>query len=507
MRNRRDIGALAMSALLACAGCASGQPPSPPLPQALATDLDKTIGTAWSRITNAPGIAVAVYTPDGVYARGFGATDIRTGEAVTADTAFYIASTTKAVTAMAMNLLHHRGELNLDQTLRQFSPDAPFPDAVQAERVTLRNLLTHTSGIANEPIVFRSAFTGEHTPDQLWSLLGESQVNAQAPLGSFRYTNVGYNILTILTDRRLGVRWQDLLAREIFAPAGMSHTTAYMSKARQEGWSLARPHSSRTAAGAERVDFEKTDGMMQSAGGLVMSANDAVRWLELLANDGRIGGKQILPADVVRESRELVVKAGPAGGDLTRETYGLGWYVGSYRNEVTVHHGGGFAGYASLISYMPERRYGVAVFVNDSGAGSALPEAISRYAYDRLLGRPEARDADATAARLVEAFKTRIAGMAADEANRAGRKWTLSQPKASYAGAYYSPLMGTLLLSVDGENLSAQLGPLRSEIEPYTLPDSMRVAFGGSGSVIRFEVGQNGKVAAAIFSGARFEKQ
>ncbi|CAN0462318.1 unnamed protein product, partial [Phaeothamnion confervicola] len=222
--------------------------------------------------------------------------------------------------------------------------------------------------------------------------------------------------------------------------------------------------------------------------------------------DGRVRGRQVVPADVVRETRARLAKAGGSRGAFTREDYGLGWYVGRYRDELVLSHGGGFAGFASFISYMPERRIGVAVFVNDSGAGAAMPEAVTQYVYERLLGRAEAADRTAAIAGLKSAFEERIAAVAADKANRAKRPWTLSRPRAAYAGTYESEQLGTLVVTADGEKLSARLGPLHAVAEPYTQPDTIRVAFAGSGMVIGFEIGPDGRAAAANFSGARFQR-
>ena len=501
----RMIASLAAGAILALSACQSPPQPAAPAPK-LAAEFDAVLDAAWAGAAHPPGAAIAVYTPEGVYVRGLGVTDVATGEKVSADTAFYIASTTKAFTALAIDAIAHRGEIDLDATLAGLAPDAPFPAGVHPELVKVRDLLTHTSGIENGPIAFRSAYTGDHTPELMWKLLGASGVNPRAPLGKFEYTNTGYNILTIVTDRKLGVRWQDLLQREIFTPAGMTHSTAYMSKARREGWSIAKPHASLAAGPADRLDIEKTDGMMQSAGGLVVSANDAARWLELLVEDGRVRGRQVVPAEVVRETGARLAKVGAVRGAFTREDYGLGWYVGRYRDDLVLSHGGGFAGFASFISYMPDRRIGVAVFVNDSGAGSAMPEAITQYLYDRLLGRPEAADTAIVVAGLKTAFEDRVAAVVADKANRAKRPWTLSRPRAAYAGTYESEQLGTLVVTADGEKLSARLGPLHADAEPYTQPDSIRAAFAGAGMVIGFEPGPDGQVTAATFNGARFQR-
>jgi CubicO group peptidase (beta-lactamase class C family) len=503
----RVLVTLAAIPVLTLSACQSPQPVpahTPRLEQA--ADFDAVLDAVWAGEAHPPGMAVAVYTPQGVYVRGLGVTDVKTGERVSADTAFYIASTTKAFTALAMNSLAHRGQISLDTTLAQLAPDAAFPTAIHADQVKVRDLLTHTSGIENGPIAFRSAYTGEHTPELMWKLLESSAVNARAPKGKFEYTNTGYNILTIVTDRKLGVRWQDMLQREIFAPAGMTHSTAYMSKAQKDGWSIAKPHASLVAGAADRLDIEKTDGMMQSAGGLIVSANDAARWLELLVNDGQVQGRQVVLPEAVRETRARLAKVGAARGVFTREDYGLGWYVGKYREETVLSHGGGFAGFSSFISYMPERKIGVAVFVNDSGAGSAMPEAVTQHVYDRLIGQPGSDNREAAVAAMKTAFAERIAAVTADVANRAKRPWTLSQPRSVYAGTYESAALGTLIVTAEGEKLSARLGPLHAVAEPYTQQDTIRVAFAGQGMVIGFEVAPDGRIPAANFSGARFQR-
>ncbi len=497
----------ALTAAAALCGCATAAAPPPPL--AIEADLDAFIENAVADLGVVPGLSVAVYTPDGVYARGFGVTDVDTGEPVTADTAFYVASSTKSFTAMAMKILESRGEIDLGQTLAAYAPDAAFPDAVRPGDVTLTNLLTHTSGMDNGPIVYRSAFTGQHTPEILWDLLSASVVNEDAPLGAFDYTNVGYNILTVLTDRARGERWQDLIAREVFEPAGMTHATAYMSKAEREGWSLAKPHFTVLEGGPVRISLMKTDATMQSAGGAVMSANDALRWLDLLIHDGELDGEQVIPADVVRATRERLAVVDGSFGDYGREHYGLGWYIGPYRDELMVHHFGGFAGFRAHVSYLPEKQIGVAAFVNDSSAAFELVDVVANYAYDRLAGYPDAEERGRDGVqRLVERRDQGLERVAADIAARGAREWTLTRPRAAYAGTYDSELLGTLVISLDGDDIYAELGNLSSIAQPFTEPDTIRtelVPF--SGNVIGFEVADDGTVAAAIVQGIRFERR
>jgi CubicO group peptidase (beta-lactamase class C family) len=498
--NRRLFLASSAAILTGCATSAPSAARALPFAAELDAALDRAMGLGVS-----PGLGVAVYTRDGAYARALGVTDLETGESADADTAFYIASATKPLTALTLAALHQRGVLDLDQTLAAFAPDAGFPPAARAEEVRLRNLLTHTSGLANDGIGWRVAFSGEHDPETLWRLLAATGANAEAPLGAFHYTNVGYNIATVLTDRRLGVAWQDLLQREIFAPLGMGRTSARQSQARSAGWRVAKPHMPSPEGDVRRIYLEKTDQTMQSAGGVIMSANDALRWLELMVEDGRVGGRQILPASVIAATREPLAEENEEHEGYQRQHYGLGWHIGPYRDDRLLHHFGSFAGFGTHVSYMPARGVGVAVF-NNNNFDFGLIHALANYVYDKT----GYQDADARFASALEGAASQRANLiprlAADRANRAARAWTLTRPRPAYAGAYENEAFGRIEIAAEGEILTLRFGVLRAAAEPFTRPDSLRVEFvPGMGSAIAFE-GEDAAPAALIFQGQRFAR-
>lgn len=486
--NRRSLIATAGAAVFTRA-----QAKSPLAPQ-----LEAAIGQAMLRKL-APGLGVAVYSREGTYARGFGVTDIETGEPVTTATAFYIASSTKALTSLAFAALHGRGELDLDQTLAAFAPDAPFPAEIQPAQVRLRDLLTHTSGIVNNPIAYRVAFTGQHDPQTLWRLLGSSRANIKAPLGRFQYTNVGYNIATILTDRRMGLPWQDLLRREIFEPADMGRASARMSEANARGWSIAKPHLLAPTGRVERVYLEKTDQTMQSAGGVIMSAESALKWLELLVEGGRVGGRQVIPADVMRETFAARTVAMPHRYDADR--YGLGWYVGSYFGSRILYGFGGFPGHRSHVSFLPDRGIGVAVVTNDSTLADPLTDVIANYVYDAANGRadaPQRFDAglDAVAKRRE---------MLAERAKHPRGDWNLSAPREAYVGHYENADWGRIEVQMEGAGIRIRYGVLSAIAEP-SIANGLRVELvPGSVQTILFE-GSGGPPSALLHQLKRFKK-
>lgn len=470
---------------------------------AFADELDAQITRGMERLGFVPGFSVAVYSPDGVFTRGYGVTDVTSGERADADTAFYIASSTKPLTSLMLLRLAARGEIDLDAKLTNYAPDAPFPAQMRADEVSLRNLLSHTSGIEHDGIATRVAYTGQHDPGTLWRLLGSCAPNAEAPLGAFQYTNTGYNIATILTDRRVGTRWQDLLQREVFRPLGMRHASARMSDAASGGWKVAKPHMA-LPEGVTKVYLEKVDATMQSAGGVIMSANDAARWLELMIEGGVVSGRRVLPAASIEATRAALAQTaeGTEFAGYGREAYGLGWYRGPYRDDVMYHHFGGFTGARAHISYIPARRIGVAAFVNDSGLSPVFTDAVANFAYDRSAGRADAVAAfeaklDAMLQRRDQLFPRIIA----NRAERAARAWSLSRAKQAYAGAYENEQFGRMEISADGDRLNVAFGVLHSPAEPFTDPDSIRVELlPNSGEPIVFQ-GAGAQPEALVYDG------
>src|SRR5262245_57415453 len=133
MDRRSFLCAAALSPLLnACATSAA-----PPLRGALQADFDEALARAAAALPSVPAFGVAVVTHGGAYVRTIGVTEVGGRELATPDTAFYIASSTKALTALAMALLDRRGAIDLDQTIAAFAPDAPFPASARPDAVRL----------------------------------------------------------------------------------------------------------------------------------------------------------------------------------------------------------------------------------------------------------------------------------------------------------------------------------------------------------------------------------
>jgi CubicO group peptidase (beta-lactamase class C family) len=470
---------------------------------------DRVFSHAFKAMEIVPGMAVAVIRGDRiVYIRGFGQADREAGIEATGTTDFYIASATKSFTALAVALLDARGELDLDASLASYFPEVEFDPELKPDSITLRDLLTHTSGLENFGIPFRLAFSGEHTPEILVDVLAFSEPSARAPLGTFQYTNTGYNIAGMIIDRVTGVSWQDQLRELVFEPAGMERTTAYASRPRRQGWPVAAPYTGLGAAGVERLYLEKRDNTMQSAGGMYTTAADLSRWVIAQLNEGRIGDRPVFPAEVIRETQRMQAETSSTYGPFGRDGYGLGWYGGMLGDERLLHHFGGFAGFHAHVSFMPQRGLGVVVLANEAGIGSRLVELVATFAYDWWLGKPDVeKDYAMRVEEMVAARDEARTRVEQGRASRTERTWQLTEPLEAYAGTYVSPELGTVIVWVEEKNLHVRMGNMHSSSTPFTEPNSIRLELvPGGGQVLRFELDEEGKVAAARLVDARFEK-
>lgn len=455
-------------------------------------DFEELANSALARFDKVPGMAVAVTRSDGpILARGWGMADVEQQIPATADTRYYIASSTKAFVGTALAALDARGEIDLDWTLAELAPEINFGPEIRAGEVSLRHMISLQHGLDNEAIAFRLAYSGQADTGTLWNLLSQTEANPDAPLGTFSYNNLGFNLATLLIERRLGLRWQDMLEKEIFAPLGMRQTHAQGLAAARQAANFAAPYHSLHPGGPARLYLEKHDDTMQSAGGLYSSATDMTRWLRLQLSAATGSDRTPLALAAVQARQPISSFDQSFGPSIKRTGYGLGWYSGPYADGTLYHAFGSFAGTRAHTSFFPERDLGVAVMVNDEGTGFLLADLVALFAYDWFIHGPD--QAKATAAQAMDMLEKQSAmqteRMRQGIAQRASRVWQLSLPADAYAGSYCNKAFGTIMLSVEGEDLVARQGRLKAKLEPFTDPDTARIELvPGRGQVMHFQL-------------------
>lgn len=475
---------------------------------------DAQIRNTMATFPDLPGIAVVVIKGDQpIFVRAYGMADKEAGMKADTDTLFYTGSSTKSFTALAAAMLDQEGKIKLSDPVTKYTPGIHFKNELP-DKITIRDLLTHTSGLRNEALVNRLAFSGQIDRGEIDHVFAEGTTFKDADFGKYNYTNLGYNIYGLALHYHLHKQWQDLLQERIFTPAGLKHTTAYVSKARARKFKIVAPYVISTdgpdAGTMVRSGLEKTDENMQSAGGIFMSISDLGRWLNLNMNGGKLDGKQVVPADVIRKAQTGYTKSTrnepPFSGD---GEYGLGWQIGKYRNEKVVYHHGGYPGYRSHVSFMPERKIAVGILVNNDALGGRLADMLAAYAYDWWL---QTQNLEVDYAKQLQdtlkAYESRKQAIAADAARRAKREWQLTKPFTDYAGKYQNDLLGTIEIEAKEKALAVRMGKMYTVATPFTEKDTIRVVMlpGGSGEVMGFVKDAEGNFGSMTYGGIKFTK-
>lgn len=413
-----------------------------------------------------PGLQVAVVLQDGrTWTGSFGTADMNTGRPVTDETRFYIASTTKALTALTAARYAHQGKLDLDASLADaFPPGAHFHPDYDPTTATVRDLLTHTHGLQQGPISIRTAYTGQITNEEILGLLPSHPPRENR---DFAYSNFGYDLIGFLLDPEHTRGWKEVEQHEVLDPLGMTHTTSYRSRLPDS--LIAFPHEI-GPEGMQRIRLAKGDANLGPAGGHFTTARDLARLLLVELNHGRLGGEQVIPAAVIDETQRPQVAQQRTFLHYDRHAWGLGWDIGTVDGDTVIHRPGGFNGYYANAAFLPHYGFGIAVLCNGGGSGARLAELVAGAIYDELRGR------DDPAARLDRGLDE-LAGLLADRQAQAAERvagYALlgapRRPLDAYTGTYADDLIGTVEIVADGPNLRFEMGMVASDLQQKDVP-------------------------------------
>ena len=356
MKQRIIVIALSAITLIACAmGMAQGTDEA-----AVKARLDQVAGSYTSG--NAFMGAVLVVDGDRVLLdKGYGMADLEWGIANAPDVKFRLGSLTKQFTATLVLLLQEDGKLKIDDPVSKYLPDVPKA----WEKITLANLLGHTSGIPSftdmkEFGVWRMS---PHTTEEELALFRDKPLDFE-PGAKFAYSNSNFEVLGAVIEKVSGKKYGDLLRERLFEPLGMKDsgldTDELILPKRAQGY----------MPGKGGLVLARSESMTVpwAAGSIYSTTGDLLKW-----EHGLFGGK-ILSAD------SLKAMTTPGKG-----SYGLGVFVADMGGLKEVSHGGGIEGFNTNLIYVPERRIAVVVLSNVNGAA---PGVMGNQLLDVVLGKP-----------------------------------------------------------------------------------------------------------------------
>jgi CubicO group peptidase (beta-lactamase class C family) len=311
-----------------------------------------------------PGGVVAV-ARDGEleFARAYGMANLTHDVPMSVDTRNNIGSTSKQFTAFAILLLAKQGKLSLDDDIRDHIEE--LPDL--GETVTIRHLLTHTSGYRE--FLNALAMTGRRLGegdyidrDELIEIVQRQPELQNAPGAEWNYNNTAFGLLTVVVERSTDQPFPDWMKENVFRPLGMNNT--FVRPHRE----FVIPHASMGYGPERRGGYrERTDlsGAM-GAGGIYTTVGDLAKWMHNLQT-GQYGGSHLV--------EQMTTRFVLADGDTTG--YGLGLFVDEFRGLKRIHHGGADNAHRSHFALYPEVGVGIIVHSNYAAFGGSVPAGVT----------------------------------------------------------------------------------------------------------------------------------
>jgi CubicO group peptidase (beta-lactamase class C family) len=321
------------------------------------------------------GFAIAVIQ-DGkvILSRGYGARDVKKNLPVTEKTLFAIGSATKSFTVTSLGVLVDQGKLDWDKPVRDYLPDFKMWDPFATERMTPRDLVTHRSGLPRHDLMwYNSPFSRQELFDRLRYLEPNKDFRT-----TFQYQNLMFMTAGYLGGRVAGTTWEQLVRKTIFEPLKM--TSSNFSIADSE-------KSSDYSRGSQLVNDNPIDMPFRNidsigpAGSINSNIEDMTKYIMMYLAKGK--GVVSAMNEMQMMMPQMAIQAPSPDKELGDLSYGMGFFVTTYRGHKFVHHGGNIDGFSSLVAFLPEDNIGLVILTNQNS--SALPAVVAYNVWDRLL--------------------------------------------------------------------------------------------------------------------------
>jgi CubicO group peptidase (beta-lactamase class C family) len=390
-----------------------------------------------------PGTALAVVHGDRVaLAKAYGLRDVEANLPVTTATQFLICSITKSFTATGMALLHNEGRLDWTKPVRDYMPEFRLQDAVATERVTVRDLLCHQSGLPRHDWVH---FPGDRMAAEMLGLMRHLELSRDIR-AAWQYNNLCYNVAGLLIERLSGQSYEAFTRARLTDKLGMTVSFTLDDLEASADAAKAYMMHEDTLLPAMRLPIRTMAG-----GAINTSVADLASWMRLHLGKGEFDGERLLPAALVGELHApRVYNTVPGFAEFGEAHYGLGFQSLSYRGDRIVSHGGGWPGWGTLMTLVPDFGIGVAVFTNRSP--SEVTSILTWYVIDRLRGREPIEWRE----RFRKRREEMIAQMEIDKKAREKVQHPNTRPGhdlAEYAGDYENPAYGVMSIKEQGGTL------------------------------------------------------
>lgn len=405
------------------------------------------------RRAGVPGCAVAVVRNAAVlFNEGFGVRDVESNLPVTTKTLFPIGSSTKTFTAAVLAVLAGEGHVDLDAPIRTYVPGFAMWDHEATESLSLRDCLSHRSGLPRHDILWQ-AHDGVLTRRDVISALAHLP-SSQPFRSAYQYNNLLYMVAGELAAMHSGSDFEDVVTARILGPLNMSRTNFSVVTTQQDSDHATPYHQETDGEPARRIPFAALN-LAGPAGGINSCTDDLIPWLITLTGRGIAGRPPLLSTGILVELRTPAIPM-PADDEeyVAPVGYGLGLMLADYRGRRISHHGGNIDGFSCEIL---TRDDGVGIAVLCNLQATSLRDAVPYLILD-ALDDFESPDHGAF-------FRQRLAvklaqAEAAHSLPASENPSSTVRPLDDYAGLYRHPGYGDSVVACTGGTLQWKLGSI-----------------------------------------------
>lgn len=412
------------------------------------------------------GLAIAIVHDDSVvYERGFGVREAGKPERVDPQTLFAIGSNTKLFTATLAGMMVDAKKMSWDAPATTYLPSFQMYDPWVTREITLRDLLSHRSGLGRrgDMLWYASPFDRAEVLRRIRYLKPNSSFRSQ-----YGYQNIMVLAAGEATAAAAGRSWDDLVKERIFQPLGMtaSNTSVRELVGKPD---VATPHVLDNGV-LSPIPWRNIDNI-GPAGSINSNVVDMAKWLRFLLDSGKAGDRQLIATATLREisSPQTIV---PSPDDtLSPSThfhaYGLGVGMYDLLGVKVLSHTGGIDGMLSQVTWVPERHLGFVILTNTEGHNNVFA-AVGRRILDTYLGAPPRDWSAIMLAQTRKQEETQAQAMKRLESLRP-KDGAPSVPIDRYAGRYTNEMYGDVTVDVTGGKMVLQFGESRvGDLEPWS---------------------------------------
>ena len=388
------------------------------------------------------GFAIAI-VQDGkvILSKGYGLRDVKKNLPVTEKTLFAIGSATKSFTVTSLGVLVDQGKLDWDKPVRDYLPDFKMWDPFATERMTPRDLVTHRSGLPRHDLMwYSSPFSRQELFDRLRYLEPNKDFRT-----TFQYQNLMFMTAGYLAGHVAGTTWEQLVHQVIFEPLGMTNSNFSITES-QKTADFSQPYQVVNDIPVD-IPFRNIDSI-GPAGSINSNIEDMTKYVMMHLAKGK--GVVSATNEMQMMTPQMAIQAPSPDKELGDLSYGMGFFVTTYRGHKFVHHGGNIDGFTALVAFLPQDNIGLVILTNQNS--SPLPAVVAYNVWDRLLGMDQV---DWTARVKQQRALTKKSEQDAKQKGYTTQR-TGTHPShelAEYAGEYEHPGYGIVKIEYVGGSL------------------------------------------------------